>query len=70
MTAHAGAPPGKRRGPVVTPDPSRIEVATTDTAAAMVDDRSDQDDRHRCRLCPICSCGWPCCRTDVEVAVP
>ncbi len=27
-------------------------------------------DRPRCLLCPICSCGFPCCRVDVEAAAP
>lgn len=35
MTAHTG-PPDRRRGPAPTPDPSNVEVATTDTAAVTI----------------------------------
>ena len=24
----------------------------------------------RCLLCPICACGYPCCRVDVEAVAP
>ena len=66
MTARAGAPPGERRGPVVTPAPSRIEVATTDTAAVMVNDRSGKTGEPSCWLCPLPRCGYPGCRVDED----
>jgi hypothetical protein len=51
VTADTG-PPDRRRGPVTQPAPSNVEVATTDTAAVMVDDRSDVIIRPRWTGCP------------------
>ena len=42
-----------------------LEVTTGTEVTANVTPATDQDTEPRCLLCPICACGYPCCRVAV-----